>query len=182
MWSKFWNRYRDQFNQAPDRESEQSIVRLIVALVMCLYFLYIYLFMPSERATSLLLFVLFCTFCSLIVIMVIAWKPQAYRIRRTVTMSFDVSMITLAMWIGGESTSMLYVLYLWISLGNGFRFGTPSLYFTSALSTLGFASVLLISDFWKQQPVLGIGLLLGLLITTLYVALLLLRIEREKKR
>ncbi|MEW8498727.1 MAG: ATP-binding protein, partial [Candidatus Thiodiazotropha taylori] len=138
--------------------------------------------MPSERATSLLLFVLFCTFCSLIVIMVIAWKPQAYRIRRTVTMSFDVSMITLAMWIGGESTSMLYVLYLWISLGNGFRFGTPSLYFTSALSTLGFASVLLISDFWKQQPVLGIGLLLGLLITTLYVALLLLRIEREKKR
>jgi two-component system sensor histidine kinase RpfC len=77
---------------------------------------------------------------------------------------------------------MLYVFYLWISLGNGFRFGTPSLYFTSALSTLGFASVLLISEFWKEQQILGIGLLLGLLITTLYVARLLIRIEREKQR
>lgn len=182
MWSEFWNRYRGQFNQAPDQESEQSIVRLIIALVLCLYILYIYLFMPSENSSTLLPLALFYTLCSLIIIMVIAWKPQAYGIRRTVTMSFDVSMITLAMWLGGESTSMFYVFYLWISLGNGFRFGTPSLYFTSTLSTLGFASVILISDFWREQQILGIGLLLGLLITTLYVALLLQRIEREKRR
>ncbi|MCG8083394.1 MAG: ATP-binding protein [Candidatus Thiodiazotropha taylori] len=182
MWSEFWNRYRDQFNQAPDRESEQSIVRLIIALVMVLYIVYVYLYVPSESASALVPLALLYTLCSLIIIMVIAWKPLVFTVRRTITMSFDVSMITLAMWIGGETTSMLYVFYLWISLGNGFRFGTPSLYFTSTLSTLGFASVILISDFWKQQPVLGIGLLLGLLITTLYVALLLLRIEREKKR
>ncbi|MCG7922450.1 MAG: ATP-binding protein [Candidatus Thiodiazotropha lotti] len=182
MWSKFWNRYRGQFNQAPDRESEQSIVRLIIALVLCLYIVYVYLFIPSESSSTLVQMALLYTLCSLIIIMVIAWKPLVFTIRRTITMSFDVSMITLAMWIGGETTSMLYVFYLWISLGNGFRFGTPSLYFTSTLSTLGFASVILISDFWKEQQVLGIGLLLGLLVTTLYVALLLLRIEREKKR
>ncbi|MCG7990330.1 MAG: ATP-binding protein [Candidatus Thiodiazotropha lotti] len=149
---------------------------------MCLYIFYVYLFIPSESASRLLPLALLYTLCSLMIMMVIAWKPHVFTIRRTITMSFDVSMITLAMWIGGETTSMLYVFYLWISLGNGFRFGTPSLYFTSTLSTLGFASVILISDFWKEQQVLGIGLLLGLLITTLYVALLLLRIEREKKR
>ncbi|MEJ2619162.1 MAG: ATP-binding protein [Candidatus Thiodiazotropha sp.] len=118
----------------------------------------------------------------MIIIATIAWRPRSYKVRRIATMSFDVSMITLAMWWGGESTSMLYVFYLWISLGYGFRFGIPSLYFTSALSTLGFASVLLISEFWKEQQILGIGLLLGLLITTLYVALLLIRIESEKQR
>jgi two-component system sensor histidine kinase RpfC len=179
---ELWHKYLNRFKQAPDREPEQSIVRLVIAFLMCLYSLYISLFIQTDHVLALILTALVYTFCSILIILIITWQPLRFRIRRIITMSLDVNAVTLAMWFGGESTAMLYIFYLWVSLGNGFRFGTPSLYFTSTLATLGFASVIYISDFWNGQQILGRGLLVGLLITTLYVAILLQRIEREKER
>ncbi|MES9830964.1 MAG: ATP-binding protein [Candidatus Thiodiazotropha sp. DIVDIV] len=182
MFVKPWRRFVSQFSKAPDKESEQSLVRLAIALLMCVYTLSIYFFVSVDESKTLFIFALIYAVCSLLIIMAIGWRPKRYRLRRLFTMLFDVNMVTVVMWFGGESAAMLYVFYLWVSLGNGFRFGTPSLYFTSAFATLGFASVIVISDFWREQQILGVGLLVGLMVTTLYVALLLQRIEREKER
>ena len=183
MFAKPWRRFVNRLKQSPDRESEQAVVRLSIALLMNLYTLYMYFNVSSgEPMGTLVLFALGYTLCSVIILFAIAWSPRQFHLRRTLTMFFDVGMVTMAMWIGEESTAMLYVFYLWISLGNGFRFGIPSLYLTSALGSVGFASVILVSDFWREQQILSVGLLVGLLITTLYVSLLLKQIENEKKR
>ncbi|MES9941573.1 MAG: ATP-binding protein [Candidatus Thiodiazotropha sp. 6PLUC2] len=182
MFGNLWQKFISQFKKAPDKESEQSLVRLAIALLMCVYALSINYLVSVDESEILYIYAFVYTICSLLIIGAIAWRPDQFRLRRTLTMLFDVNMITAAMWFGGESAAMLYVFYLWVSLGNGFRYGTPSLYFTSAFSTLGFASVIVVSDYWREQQILGIGLLVGLLVTTLYVALLLKRIESEKER
>ncbi|MEL0586533.1 MAG: ATP-binding protein [Candidatus Thiodiazotropha sp. (ex. Lucinoma kazani)] len=168
---------------SPDRESEQAFVRVVIALVMMSYCVMLVLQSPAEEQAQPLLIISFIyTAVSFIVVAAIAISPLNFRFRRLFTMLFDVGMVTVAMWMGGESASILYVFYLWISLGNGFRFGIPSLYLTSALGFIGFSFVILSSEFWSEQQVLSVGLLIGLLVTSLYVSLLLKRLENEKKR
>ncbi len=45
----------------------------------------------------------------------------------------------------------LYVVYLWIIVGNGFRYGKLYLLNTLALSGIGFAIVLYTSPFWQTH-------------------------------
>ncbi|MCG7880596.1 MAG: histidine kinase dimerization/phospho-acceptor domain-containing protein, partial [Candidatus Thiodiazotropha endolucinida] len=50
------------------------------------------------------------------------------------------------------------------------------------LSLIGFSIVIMNNEFWFQHKLMSTGLLIGLLITTLYVTLLLRRLEKEKLR
>ncbi|MET0110080.1 MAG: ATP-binding protein [Candidatus Thiodiazotropha sp.] len=173
----------DRLKSAPDREWEQSIVRVVIAILMLVYCLALQLVMSPDglyhqlrNIASLYLFVAIC------ILITITIDPKRYQIRRQLTMLFDVGMITWSMWMGGEYAAMLYVFYLWISLGNGFRFGTTALVLTSGLSLIGFSIVIMNNEFWFQHKLMSTGLLIGFLITTLYVALLLRRLEKEKLR
>ncbi|MCG7878190.1 MAG: hypothetical protein JAY75_00790 [Candidatus Thiodiazotropha taylori] len=173
----------DRLKSAPDREWEQSIVRVVIAMLMLVYCLALQLVMSPDdlypqlrNIASLYLFVAIC------ILIAITIDPKRYQLRRQLTMLFDVGVITWSMWIGGEYAAMLYVFYLWISLGNGFRFGTTALVLTSGLSLIGFSIVIMNNEFWFQHKLMSTGLLIGLLITTLYVTLLLRRLEKEKLR
>ncbi len=182
MLKRSWTRFISRLKLAPDREGEQAVVRFGLTIVMCLYSGYMNFFVLDDRIMAILLGVaLSYMVFAVVVIQIIAWKPLGYPGRRVYTMVCDVSVITLSMWVGDERTSMLYVIFLWLSLGNGLRFGISLLYLASTLSTLGFAIVIVSNDFWRNQPILSVGLLVGLLITTLYVAMLLRRIEEEKQ-
>ncbi|MBV2094179.1 MAG: ATP-binding protein [Candidatus Thiodiazotropha sp.] len=173
----------NRLKTAPDREWEQSLVRVTIATLMIGYCLTLRYIMPLDVQVRMLCDIaylyLFFAFC---IVAAITIDPKRYHLRRHLTMLFDVGMVTWAMLAGGECAAMLYVFFLWISLGNGFRFGTRSLYLTSGLSMIGFSIVILNSDFWLQQQLLGPGLMVGLLITSLYVTLLLKRLENEKLR
>jgi two-component system sensor histidine kinase RpfC len=156
---------------------------MVIAILMISYCLSMRLITPSDELVEVLCNIatlyLFVAIC---IVIAISIEPKRYILRRQLTMLFDVGMITWAMWEGGECASMLYVFYLWISLGNGFRYGMTSLYLTSGLSMIGFSIVILSSEFWVDHQVLGGGLLVGLLVTSLYVTLLLKRLENEKLR
>ncbi len=173
----------NRLKMSPDSEWEQSLVRVIIAVLMICYCLSLRLITPSDQQVQVLcniaaLYLLVA--CSISIAISIA--PKRYIVRRQLTMLFDVGMITWAMWAGGECASMLYVFYLWISLGNGFRYGMTSLYLTSGLSMVGFSAIILNNEFWIGHQLLGGGLLVGLLITSLYATLLLKRLESEKLR
>ena len=64
----------------------------------------------------------------------------------------------------------LSVIYLWVALGNGFRYGVPYLYFSTALATVGFGSVLAFNPFWHIHLALGIGILFTMVVVPLYAA------------
>ncbi len=171
----------NRLKSSPGREWEQSIVRVVIATLMIGYCLSLQLLPPVDEGikqlciiSSLYLLIAFC------IVAAISIDPKRYRLRRQLTILFDVGMVTWAMLVGGEYVAMLYVFFLWISLGNGFRFGTPALLLASGLSMVGFGIVITNNEFWQQHPLMSSGLLVGLLITTLYVTLLLRRLEHEK--
>jgi two-component system sensor histidine kinase RpfC len=170
-----------RFKTAPDREWEQSIVRLVIAMLTHGYCLSLPLWVTADERVPNLCTIVFLYLCiAFIIVIGIALDPLRYRLRRQLTMLFDVGMVSWGMWEGGELLAMLYVLYFWISLCNGLRFGSRSLIMTTGLSIMGFSIVIMSNEFWMQYQLMGAGLLIGLLITALYVTLLLRRLEKQK--
>jgi two-component system sensor histidine kinase RpfC len=76
----------------------------------------------------------------------------------------------------------LFPVYLWVSFGNGFRYGIPYLYLSATLSLIGFAVAITQSEYWRQSPELAAGVLLALVLLPAYVASLLRRINAERRR
>ncbi len=167
----------------PDSELEQSLVRIgFVALFVIYLYLFQWLGQSDDLDRNLFRIVAFYGLVSLLYSLTILVWPRISRLRRSITTSTDAVIISLAMMIGGEITSFLYILYLWITLGNGLRYGRRDLFFACGLSIVGFSSVILVSDFWREAMVLSLGLLIGLLVIPLFVSSLLKRLEQEKQR
>ncbi|MCU7845691.1 MAG: response regulator [Candidatus Thiodiazotropha sp. (ex Monitilora ramsayi)] len=175
--------YFPRLKRCPVSELEQSLVRLFFAT---LFILYLWSFqlsgnLPSELSKPLFQVAGTYLVLSLVVFAAIVTWPERYKVRRVVSTALDAGMISLTMWLGGEITSILYIFYLWISLGNGLRYGRKYLLLASGLSFAGFSLVIAQSEFWSQHLNLSLGLLFGLLIIPLFVASLLIRLENEKQ-
>lgn len=93
--------------------------------------------------------------------------------RRLVANIGDIGTITLLMMFAGSPGLPLFALYLWITFGNGFRFGVGPLTFSAALSLIGFTLVVLTSREWQSHPTLVVTVFLSLIILPLYTGHLL---------
>lgn len=172
-----------QLKRCPSTEVEQSLLRLFIGVSFLLY-VFVFNFagrLPDDQAKPLLLYTSGYLFLALLIIGAFLLSPERARVRRFFSTALDAGMISLAMVIGAEMTSVLYIFYLWITLGNGLRFGRNYLLLASGFSVIGFSWVIFQSEFWGELLTLSIGLLVGLMIIPLYVTSLLNRLEREKQ-
>lgn len=92
---------------------------------------------------------------------VILW-PAAAPVRRYGATALDLAVISALLHFGGGEVAGWYPLYLLVIFDAGLRFGLGALLGTAIGSILGFAGVILSTEIWRQQPVLGAGLLLAL--------------------
>jgi two-component system sensor histidine kinase RpfC len=92
----------------------------------------------------------------------------------------DNAALTIGMAGAGEAGVAVIGVYLWVTIGNGFRFGPRYLLLSYWLSLVGFALQLIFVPFWIQHRAVGIGLLLALAIVPLYVLVLLIRLTAQK--
>lgn len=100
-------------------------------------------------------------------------SPAPSDVRRWIGMLLDYSAMGGVMYLQGESASPLYAVYLWVTIGNGMRYGPRYLYSGTALGALSFALMMRTTPYWLQNPYLSWGLLLGLIAVPLYFASLL---------
>ena len=100
-------------------------------------------------------------------------SPAPSDVRRWIGMLLDYSAMGGVMYLQGESASPLYAIYLWVTIGNGMRYGPRYLYSGTALAALSFALMMRTTPYWLQNPYLSWGLLLGLIAVPLYFASLL---------
>ena len=84
--------------------------------------------------------------------------------------------------IAGEAGAFVFGIYLFVTFGNGFRYGRLYLRISQALSIIGFLVVLYVSPFWSQHVPVGIGILIALLVLPFYVGVLAERITEASKR
>jgi two-component system sensor histidine kinase RpfC len=162
--------------QRPDSEHEQSLIRLVIGPPLVTYF---GLVLPDPSAPYLaVVFVLI----AIMIFVAILLNPAESPLRRHIGMANDLGITTYAMIMGESVGAAIYGLYLWVTLGNGFRYGTRYLYTAQVLSLLGFGLVISLSRFWQENLALAIGLLITMAALPIYVGLLLRRVSEAHHR
>lgn len=173
-----------RLSNRPDSEHEQAAVRIIIQVAL---FVYVLASGPSTgEAISDWYFVL--TFISLFIVLsstlfisILIW-PDKSPLRRIIGIFADVSAFSFGLALTGQLGAPWYAVYLWVTFGNGFRYGEKYLYLSGALSVIGFSIVILLTPYWQQNLPLGIGLLVSLIVLPSYAAKITKRIHYERRR
>jgi two-component system sensor histidine kinase RpfC len=148
----------------PDTEHEQAIVRLVVGGLILLYLL------PGAALDDLHVVLMGCYLAIAFAIFVhIVHAPEESQVRRVLGVVADLGTLSSIMVVVGERTAPLFLVYVWVTLANGFRFGQRYLLVSLALSVGGFSLVLWKSEFWHAYLEIGYGLLIGFVALSLYV-------------
>jgi two-component system, sensor histidine kinase RpfC len=103
-------------------------------------------------------------------------------IRRVLGMIVDNAATTYCLVLMGEAGAIIIGVYLFITFGNGFRYGRAYLHASQALSIAGFGLVFALSDYWRTHTSLSIGVFLACLALPFYVGVLAQRIEEARKK
>ena len=171
-----------RLKERPDTEHEQALIRIAIVGVLFGYLLFRDLasvFPSREVQLGALLaggyFAVAIVYLALIVVM-----PQVSPGRRLTGMVTDFAMTSAFLYFGGAAAAPFYPIYLWIALGNGFRYGLPYLAASVSAAITGFFMVILSSGFWQEQQALGIGLLIALILIPAYAASLINKLTEAK--
>jgi len=165
-----------------EAELEQGLLRIGILSAVVVYLAIALLLEPTDAHRMVLGSAVICLFMAFALLVWIAAGPVDSPARKVVGILSDVGQSTYALLFFGITTSPLYVVYLWVIFGNGFRYGTRYLSLAAVLSTLGFGLVISFNPYWHEHLPLGIGLLLGLVILPAYVAMLLARLNQAKQQ
>src|SRR6266849_4773463 len=150
----------------PDTEHEQGILRLVIGALLVVYLL------PgsSEPERTLILYVGGIQFVvGVLIFLRIAYTTHISPARRLFAQLADVATITCYMAICGEWAAPLFLIYIWVTLGSGFRFGPKYLVSELVMSVAGFSGAIYLNSWWREHTALGIGLLVGMLAVSMYV-------------
>lgn len=177
-----WSSIHARLTNRPDSEHEQAGVRILIGIISTTY---LYTLINSYNAApdtilTAIYFLSFYTLFSISLFITIIIYPKKSLRRRLISILLDPIAIGIIMFLGGETISPWFGVYLWVIFGNGFRYGEKYLYLSATFSIISFSLVLLFTPFWHETLPLGIGLLVTLFVLPGYVATLIKRIREEK--
>jgi two-component system, sensor histidine kinase RpfC len=165
-------------------ETEQSILRIIVLCLLAGYTLLLAFLEKISGITAYwaIIVVFSCLLMAFLMFFVVVLELVNASFRRMTSMFFDITMSTIGIHTLSEYGVPLFTLYLWITIGNGFRFGVVSLLICTILSIIGFSIVTCFNPYWAGQAAFKwMGFLL-LTIVPAYFFVLLRRLQFEKIR
>ncbi|MET0093607.1 MAG: ATP-binding protein, partial [Sedimenticola sp.] len=165
-----------RLSERSDSEHEQALVRLVIG---ALIFLYLMSPLPSmwdggasdlgpPRQTIGIFMGL-----SMLLLLSIIMHPAASVPRRLAGMVLDLGTLSVGLYLTGKYGTPLFAIYLWVIVGNGFRYGERYVYISTAFSIAGFTAVLLTSEWWIEHQEIGISLIILLILLPAYIAVLL---------
>ncbi|UYK78415.1 ATP-binding protein [Xanthomonas sacchari] len=174
---------RQRFAERKDTEHAQALVRIVLISIILSYVL-----LPGPRATlpmreylNVVAVVSSGLVLSLGVLAWLLWRPERCDTRRIIGMIADYGLIAAAMIGMGEPLAWMYVVVLWVTVGNGLRYGNRYLYLAVAMGVTSFGTTVLVTPYWRNNLGLGIGLVVGLLAVPLYLSGLLRQLTQATK-
>ncbi|WP_019142580.1 ATP-binding protein [Noviherbaspirillum massiliense] len=178
---KLFKPFERRFVGRLDSEHEQAFVRLCVGIVLGCYFSYFaYQHPDSGQMLNTLTVSVMAVFilASAALIIHIALYPEISVSRRMIGAALDSGTTTYFAFTLPEFAAPLYSLYLWLIFGHGFRFGRRYLFFTLALSLVGFGAAVAYVPYWADKTFLGVGLWVGMLLISCYLSTLVNRLMK----
>jgi two-component system sensor histidine kinase RpfC len=165
-----------------DSEHEQAIIRVAIMAGIALYF-QAFGWIADGVAFNTGPGALLAASHTVFAVAIFAWiviAPRVHPTRRYVGMVGDIAALSIALVLEGEHASHLFLLYLWVTLGNGFRYGLRELWAAVTISALAFAAVIAITPFWQHILQLSLGLLVLIVVIPAYSATLIRRLYQAK--
>jgi two-component system sensor histidine kinase RpfC len=154
-------------------------VRMLLSMVVLIYLLVkerIEHTLPDDEVIIVYLSMVYFGYAFLQWVSNLIW-PGPNFIRRALSILADTGIVTYALITAGETATPFFGGYLWVTIANGLRFGRSYLFATNIFCVIGFGAVLMLSTYWHNQLVLGLGLMVWLILLPGYVAALLKRLE-----
>jgi two-component system sensor histidine kinase RpfC len=176
--------YKVGVSSEGDLEKEQAVLRIAVVCAMYVYVLFAK-YQGNILSEFSIPFVQYATVY--LVVPVLLYLSVVYRLfnkiaRRYIGIILDVASTTVAMYHMGEFGAPLFAIYLFVTIGNGFRYGIQYLVVCAVLSILCFlylATISVLLQEFKQIVIAGVAVLS---VVPAYVAILLRRLTSEKER
>ena len=173
----FLNRIQARLSSRPDSEHAQALVRIAVLSVVLFYLL----LRPAQNGDAYMLVLRMVASGFVVGALLIAWilaQPGVSHVRRAIGMMFDYGLMAAAMVRLGEPLAWVYVIIMWVTIGNGLRYGNRYLKVAVAAAVASFGAVLVFNEYWMRNLELGLGLLFGLIAVPLYLSGLLRALTR----
>lgn len=132
-----------------DVELVQAKLRIKVECIVLLYLLISFAFggLSSHEFATLSYLVGFMGIAT-VLYRSVQKKPGDYPNRKIFAVVLDTVAITFFMYRGAETAAIMFPLYLWVTLGHGFRFGTKYLVLSQLANIGGFLFLCEYNYFW----------------------------------
>ena len=171
---------RNRLSNRPDSEHGQAMVRLAVLLVVLLYLKLsgVRDSMPAAVYGDVLAMVATGFTIGAGLLGWIVAQPERSHLRRGIGMAADYGLMAAAMVRMGEPLAWVYVILMWVTVGNGLRFGNRYLAAAVLMASAAFSYVIVVTPYWQGNRVLAVGLLLGLAAVPMYLSGLLRALTR----
>ncbi len=164
-------------------ELEQAGLRVLIAALILAYMLWYVLrdrTVGPEEYELLAVTGGFLVFSALLTLWILA-APHVSVPRLFLGMVVDNAVTTYAVIQMGEGGAVVALsVYLFITFGNGFRFGRLYLYACQLMGLAGISVVLVVSPFWSQHFWFLLAFVIALIVLPFYVGFLAERIKAER--
>jgi two-component system sensor histidine kinase RpfC len=187
-WSRLQVRCRQiwgRLQSRPDTEHEQALIRLAVGVILFFYLLPgAFIHAGQERQADLAYLGAMLAFLAAAAALIVRifTNPGVSRARRIFGAAIDSAATAFFMIAADIYALPLFLVYIWITLANGFRYGPGYLLTSLGLSVVSFAVVMVLSPFWRANAGVGLGLITGLVVLSVYVLTLVRRMSAAVAR
>ncbi|WP_313273974.1 ATP-binding protein [Stenotrophomonas sp.] len=172
---RLYQRLKHRLAQRPDTEHGQAIVRIVLITLILTYVAMpgVRNDLPPTQYNGVLAIVLTGLGLSLALFGWLLARPGRSDPRRVAGMLADYGLIAAGMVQMGEPLAWVYIVVMWVTVGNGMRYGNNYLYVAVAMALVSFGSTAATTPYWQQNARLAFGLWLGLAAVPLYFSTLL---------
>ena len=161
---------QNKIKTTKSQELSQSLVKTALVIIVSSYLLGYYTIFPEKEVVMPFVWavIIYFIYCVLLVAHILLYSDFIPS-RHYFSIVFDMTLLGIGMYAGDIASAFFYGGYLWIILGNGLRFGQRSLHISVVLATISFISVIILTPFWQEHLVLGVGLIIWLFLLPPYI-------------
>lgn len=130
------------------------------------------LFSPTNTiepwAIAVLTYFAFYTPTALLIVFLTKRFPGNYPTRRILSMVNDYVALSYSIIVGCTLMLPLYATIVWVTLGNGARFGTRYLLIAGVMAQASLLAVFVLTPYWQEDPIVAVTLAITAFLIPLY--------------
>ncbi|MDH5179858.1 MAG: ATP-binding protein [Gammaproteobacteria bacterium] len=186
FFGAFGDRFKEKVAVASIDEAEQMVVRFIFAAFIISYstlfihssdIRFLNIDLSNAQAFGLAYLALLLPAGGMLFS-----KSISRPVVRVAMMAIDLSVYSTAMVLIPELSIPFFFLYLWVILGNGFRYGNKYLFIAMGMSLVGFCVAYFTNNFWAEHRAFGAGIIFSIFLLSSYVSLFINRLNSAKEK